>query len=212
MKKHTQQSLVNRIVAVTMGCVSYVYTPAASQRLSDIYSQLYTFWWSRFFHAMGQKAILRRPLCLVGTPLIAIGDHATVGKHSTLTVWKKGQQKEAALCIGHHTHIGEYAHITCNNAITIGNHVLTGKGITITDNAHGEWTRASLEIPPIERTTTSNGPVRIGNNVWIGDKVTILSNVTIGDCATIGANAVVTTDIPAYAVAVGVPAKVIKQL
>ncbi len=54
------------------------------------------------------------------------------------------------------------------------------------------------------------GPIIIGNNVWIGDNVIILSGVKIGDGAVIGAGAVVTKDIPPYAVAVGVPAKVIK--
>ena len=58
----------------------------------------------------------------------------------------------------------------------------------------------------------SKGPVCIGKNVWIGRNVCILSGVNIGDGAIIGANAVVTHDVPAYAVAAGIPAKVIKQL
>lgn len=52
----------------------------------------------------------------------------------------------------------------------------------------------------------------IGNNVWIGRNVCIMPGVTIGDGAVIGANAVVTHDIPAYSVAAGVPAKVIKTI
>lgn len=55
------------------------------------------------------------------------------------------------------------------------------------------------------------GPVRIGNNVWIGDNVIILSGVTIGDGTVIAASAVVTKDIPEYSVAVGNPAKVIRK-
>ena len=60
------------------------------------------------------------------------------------------------------------------------------------------------------RPTTSKGRVVIGNNVWIGDKATILPGVTIGDGAIIAANAVVTKDVPQYSVVGGNPAKVIK--
>ena len=52
----------------------------------------------------------------------------------------------------------------------------------------------------------------IGNNVWVGTKATILQGVTIGDNAVIGANAVVTRDIPANSIAVGAPARVVKTL
>ena len=52
----------------------------------------------------------------------------------------------------------------------------------------------------------------IGDNVWIGDKATILAGVTIGEGAVIGANAVITKDVPAYCIAVGNPARIIKKV
>lgn len=58
--------------------------------------------------------------------------------------------------------------------------------------------------------TKVKGPVQIGNNVWLGDNVIILSGVSIGDRAVLGARSIVTKDIPAYSIAVGNPAKVIK--
>ena len=61
------------------------------------------------------------------------------------------------------------------------------------------------------RSVMSKGPVIIGNDVWIGDKATILPGVTIGDGAVIAANAVVTKDVPAYSVVAGNPAKIVKQ-
>jgi acetyltransferase-like isoleucine patch superfamily enzyme len=67
-----------------------------------------------------------------------------------------------------------------------------------------------LKENPIKRPIISKGPVIIGNNVWIGDKATILSDVKIGDGAIIAANAVVTKDVPAYSMAAGIPAQVIK--
>ena len=78
-------------------------------------------------------------------------------------------------------------------------------------NNHGSTALSDLQIRPQDRALTSKGSVRIGNNVWIGDKVAILGNVTIGDGAIIGANSVVTKDIPANAVAVGSPARIILQ-
>ena len=92
----------------------------------------------------------------------------------------------------------------------IGNGVLTGRFVLITDNAHGGTAKEELVIAPASRTIVSKGEVVIGNNVWLGDKVTILPGIHIGDGAVIGANSVVTKNIPAYAVACGNPARIIK--
>ena len=116
------------------------------------------------------------------------------------------------LTIGYNCNFGAFNHITCTNRVIIGNGVLTGKWITITDNSHGTTEIDSLYVTPIKRPIYSKGPVIIGNNVWIGDKVTVLPGVTIGEGAVIAANAVVTKDVPAYSVAAGNPAKIIKQM
>ncbi len=105
---------------------------------------------------------------------------------------------------------GSYNHITCTNRIEIGDDLLTGKWVTITDNSHGNTDWDSLKIAPIKRDVVSKGPVKIGNNVWIGEKATILPGVTIGDGVVVAANAVVTKDVPSYCVVAGNPAKVIK--
>ena len=115
------------------------------------------------------------------------------------------------LSIGNNCSFGAYNHITCANRVTIGDSLLTGKWVTITDNSHGETDKDTLGMRPQKRPITSKGPVVIGNNVWIGDKVTILPGVTIGDGAVIAANAVVTKDVQAYSVVGGNPVKVIKQ-
>ncbi|WP_308462078.1 CatB-related O-acetyltransferase [Mesorhizobium sp. INR15] len=57
---------------------------------------------------------------------------------------------------------------------------------------------------------SSKGPIRIGNDVWIGRRAIILSGVTIGDGAVIGAGAVVSKDVPPYAVVVGNPAALVR--
>ena len=69
-----------------------------------------------------------------------------------------------------------------------------------------------LQKPVGLREVISKGAVIIGKNVWIGDKATVLPGVTIGDSVIIGANSVVTKDIPAYSIVGGNPAKIIKTL
>ena len=152
---------------------------------------------------------------LNGAKYISIGRGTSFGDYIYLTAWDyhkySGQQFEPRVFIGENCHFGAYNHITCINHIRIGDSVLTGKWVTITDNDHGTTDKESLCSPPINRPLFSKGPVIIGKNVWIGDKATILSGVTIGDGAVIAANAVVTKDVPAYSVVVGNPAIVIKR-
>ena len=69
-----------------------------------------------------------------------------------------------------------------------------------------------MSTPPLQRPITSRGGITIGKNVWIGENAVILQDITIGDGCIIGAGSIVTKDIPAYSVAVGNPARVIKQL
>lgn len=92
--------------------------------------------------------------------------------------------------------------IRCHHEISIGENVAFSENLTI-------WDSDAHEIIGTDAEKTQ--PVRIGNHVWIGTNVTILKGVTIGDGAIIAAGAVVTKDIPAYCLAGGVPAKVIKE-
>ena len=90
--------------------------------------------------------------------------------------------------------------------VTFGDDCFVGPNVSIYTACHS--------TNPMERNTRQEWakPVTIGNNVWIGGSVTILAGVTIGDNCTIGAGSVVTRDIPANSVAVGNPARVVKQV
>ncbi|MBQ9641915.1 MAG: acyltransferase [Bacteroidaceae bacterium] len=114
--------------------------------------------------------------------------------------------------IGNDSCIGDDSHLTCINEIRIGNNVRMGRKIFITDNAHGASDPALLDIRPNLRPMVSKGPVIIEDNAWIGEMVCIMPGVTIGRGAIIGANAVVTKDVPPYSLVGGNPARVIKQL
>lgn len=151
----------------------------------------------------------------MGANHITIGAYSVISNGCWLTAWDSHGQGEVfnpEIRIGNHVNIGAYCHITATNRIIIGDGVLTGKWVTITDNSHGDITLQNLKLPPDERIVVSKGVVIIENNVWIGDKATILPGVVIGKGAIIGANAVVTHNVPAYSIAAGNPAKIIKRL
>lgn len=165
---------------------------------------------------MGEHSTISKPCSLqgCGQKRISIGDYTCIQSHSVLGCWKRyGEQRfSPSLTIGSHCIIGEYNHITACNKITIGDGLLTGRFVYIGDNAHGGLSLEEAAIPPVERKLQSKGEVVIGNNVWIGDKATILAGVHIGDNVIVAANAVVTKDVPSNTMAAGVPARIIKSL
>ena len=114
--------------------------------------------------------------------------------------------------IGNDVTVTDRCHISCIDRVTVGDGVLLGRDVYISDNSHGDTTGEMADIPPKKRPLTTKGPVKIGNNVWIGRQVTVLSGVTIGDGAVIGANSVVNRDIPANCVAAGNPAQMIRKM
>ena len=148
---------------------------------------------------------------VIGAIFIKIGSNSTIGRRTILTAWKK--EKDPSIIIGDNVAIGNDCHITAINRITLGDNVLLGEKVTITDNSHGLTNiYEELRVPPRKRNLFSKGPVILENNVWIGDKATICPNVVIGEGCVIGANSVVTNDIPPYSIAAGAPARVIKKL
>jgi acetyltransferase-like isoleucine patch superfamily enzyme len=169
-------------------------------------------WMTRLF-PKAKGVFFPTDLTSLGEDCISIGEGTHIGEHCILTAWKStcaGGDFHPEITIGNNCSFGEYNHITSTNKIIIGDNLLTGRWVTITDNSHGETDYDTLQQPPLMRLVTSKGPVIIGKGVWIGDKATILPGVTIGDGAVIAANSVVTKDVPAYSVVAGNPAKVIK--
>lgn len=158
---------------------------------------------------------IQSPMNIVGGQYISIGDYTHFGKECVVTAYDHtldGSVFTPEIQIGECGNFGAWNHITCVNKIVIGRGFLSGKWVTISDNNHGENTWDELHQEPLYRMVISKGPIIIGDNVWVGEKATIVSGVTIGDGAVIAANSVVTKDVPAYSVVAGVPAKVIKTI
>lgn len=199
-----------------MGILSKLYPYPLSERIDIYRDKLYTLWMRPFLGHLGKDSIIGRSSRLWGGggKQISIGNDTIIQRHAILGCWTRyhDQAFSPSITIGDHCNIGEYCHITAINQIVIGNGLLTGRFVLITDNSHGGLSQAEAAIPPASRKLASKGPVVIGDNVWIGDKVTILAGVHIGDNAIIAANAVVTEDVPANTLVAGVPASVRRRL
>lgn len=186
--------------------VSYHF---AQVRMAMILDRAYSFWIMNEFRRC--DGFIQRGLFLRGGKYIEVGKHTRINRNNILTAWPL-TDRMPQLKIGDHCDIGQYNHITCVNKVIIGNGVLTGRWVTITDNAHGNTSYTTLRQRPSKRKVVSKGDVVIEDNVWIGDKCTILPCVHIGRGCIIAANSVVTKDVPPYCVAGGNPAKVLKRV
>lgn len=107
--------------------------------------------------------------------------------------------------IGRHVHVGEGSMVTAGELVEIGDDTVIGPKTIIVDADH----RFGNPAAPMRVQGLKTAPIRIGADVWLGGHVSILKGVTIGRGAVVGAGAVVTRDVPPYAIAVGVPARVI---
>lgn len=111
---------------------------------------------------------------------------------------------DAVLDIGSDVFISQ--HVTISGTVTIGDDTLIAGYVTILDANHV----IDDAHRPIRLQGGRTQPIRIGRDVWIGTGVVVLPGVTIGDHAVIGANSTVTHDVPAWAIAVGSPARVLR--
>lgn len=186
---------------------SYVYNPKYSFYLQLIRSMLYTGWRKRTFRSFG--GFLNYPVNITGAEHISIGQNTVIGRETILQAWDcfKGQTFTPSITIGDDCHIGQYGHITAIGSVIIEDGVMTGRRILITDNSHGGINDSIKGVMPGKRPLVSKGDVRICKNAWLGNNVVVLSGVTIGEGAIIGANAVVTKDVAPYTVVAGIPAK-----
>jgi lipopolysaccharide O-acetyltransferase len=139
-----------------------------------------------------------------------IGNGFTTGQYCRIEAGNTNSQ-QTSLNIGSSVQINDRCHIAALCSIEIGDNVLIASNVFITDHDHGDSSSESLKIPPAQRKLYYS-PVKIGNNVWIGQNVVILKGVTIGESSIIAAGSVVTRDIPSFCVAAGVPATILKQI
>jgi acetyltransferase-like isoleucine patch superfamily enzyme len=154
--------------------------------------------------------IMWKPTTIFNEQYISIGDDVLIGPGVALSAGMVPGQEclvTPVVTIGDRCLIGRGSGIVGHFSISIGNDVWTGHHVYITDQNHGY---EDITIP-ISKQSQPERAVSIGDGSWLGHGSVVLPGVTIGRHVVIGANSVVTKDIPDFSVAVGVPAKVIRQ-
>lgn len=115
----------------------------------------------------------------------------------------------ARVRIGEGTFLNLGVMVAALELVEIGSHCMLANGCLVTDANHRF---DDLSRPVTWQGFTSRGPTRVADNVWLGAHVVVTSGVTIGERCVIGANSVVTQDIPPFSVAAGAPARVLRQI
>jgi acetyltransferase-like isoleucine patch superfamily enzyme len=158
---------------------------------------------------MRRRAFVRWPVH--GNVLSALQEgRLEVGEHTVLEpgVWLTAPGS-ARIRIGSGCFLNLGVMVASQELVEIGDHCMLANGCFVSDASH----RFDDPIKPVPwQGFTTKGPTRIGDNVWCGAHVVITSGVTVGERCVIGANSVVTNDIPPFSIAAGSPARVLRRI
>lgn len=160
--------------------------------------------------SFGKGSRLRMPLSVLRPEYITIGEDTSIFENSRLDCWDSYEHHKLfpKLQIGNRCDIGYNFSAHCTDELIIGDDVLIASYVLLTTQNHGMNVEDERSY---QRQPLYSSPIHIESGVWIGEKVTVLPGVTIGEKSIIGANSVVTKNVPPFCIAVGIPAKVIKK-
>jgi acetyltransferase-like isoleucine patch superfamily enzyme len=163
------------------------------------------------FGHFGRRSVIQLPVRLSGEKKIWVGDDVFVGAGSWLQVVRDSdrQQGGIAIEIGSGTSIAGSCVLSAVSRISLGRSVLLARNVYIADHMHAY---EDPGVPVLDQGLTRVSPVEIGDGAWLGQNVVITPGVRVGRGAVVGANSVVRDDVPDFAVAVGAPARVVRQL
>ena len=148
------------------------------------------------------------PTALYGEKAMYIGDDTMIGPHCSISVGMVPNQELIAdrmLVIGDRCVIGRGSSIAAHLSITIGDDVYFAPNVYVTDHNHSN----ADPTLPVGRQAAPEKPVVIGARSWLATGVVVTPGVTIGEGVSVGANSVVTHDLPDGCVAAGAPARVL---
>ena len=157
--------------------------------------------------------LIRFPIDIRNKKNIDFGEKLTTGVGCRIESFPRITTESKLLKFGRNVQLNDYVHITAAHSVEIGDNVLMASKIYISDCTHGSYIGNEDDSDPmtlpVERPLSVKS-VKIEDNVWLGESVSVLPGVTIGKGAIVGANSVVSKSLPAYVIAVGSPAKPIK--
>lgn len=163
-----------------------------------------------FFKEFGKGSCIRRPLLILNPSFISIGERVSIRDGVRLEIVRSTDSRIPCLLIDSDTNIEQNVHIICHSRIRIGRRVSITGHCSIADVTHPYYdVHEPTKIGA--RIQDEDSFVEIGDGSFIGFGSVILPNVRIGVQVVIGANSVVTSDIPDYSVAAGAPAVVLKR-
>lgn len=182
---------------------------AITSKLRTLRYLLTTHWMRKLLlGAVNLKCRIHTPVRLDGPQNIFLtGKNIVVEHHSWLAAVPLSPSQLCALEIGEGTRIGHFNHIYCTRSIRIGKNVLTADRVYIADNTHDY---RDVTTPILKQPVRQLSDVEIGDGAWLGENVCVIG-ASVGKGSVIGANSVVTSDIPDHCVAVGAPARVVKR-
>jgi acetyltransferase-like isoleucine patch superfamily enzyme len=184
------------------------------------------FFYPALFGAAGRNPVFGHHLALRGPHRIFLGDNVMLDDHVFLSFRGEAEQsirlgskvligrfsqvraRGGSISLADSVSVGAFCYLGTASKLTVGEHSLFGGGCFVGGIQHGF---SDPGRPIAEQELVDRGGIVIGRDVWIGAHAVVNDGVTIGDGAVIGANAVVTKDIPSFAIAAGIPAKVIGQ-
>lgn len=180
-------------------------------KLKNIYRRLLTqSYWRLRFGRLGRGSMLYSPMLVTEPSRIFIGENVTIRDQARLEIVRTpGASWTPTLSIGNNVNIEQGVHIICQASVIIEDNVSITPYCAIVDTYH------PIDPPDVMPKIGSRLPdrpthVRIGAGSFIGTHSVILPNITIGRSCVVGAGSVVTSDLPDYCVAAGIPARVIK--
>lgn len=174
-----------------------------------IIDKIFTSLYKLSFSKLGRQSTLCMPFSVNGAKYMSVGSNVYIKSNAWLLAVDQPElsTNREKLFIGSNTYIGRNAHIVALRNVHLSEDVLIGDNVYITDNYHGY---EQGTIPYKNQPVKFKKEVHIGSGSWLGENVCVLS-ARVGKQCIIGANSVVTKDIPDYSMAVGVPAKVVKR-
>ena len=136
-----------------------------------------------------------------------VGDNVTVGRYAMIRPsGYYGGEMGVGLRLGNNSNIGAYSYVGCWGGIEIGNDVLMAPRVSLFAENH-RFDRTDI---PIKAQGGTRAPITIEDDCWLASACSILAGVTVHRGAIAAAGSVVTSDVPAYAIVSGVPAKVLR--